>query len=261
MLSEVLPSVEDGGDGDGGGNSYCAPCVELSEEDELRRLDGMPPANPSLQQPADDDAAAATTASCRERTHPAAEVMPAAAALRNFAYQQQQQQAERMQHQSARTAGVEVALPIGAVCMIEIEQVNRGASDFQRFPAMVVEVRKHDNMPTGNYTMLAASGLITRAINRTSLSHVPNFTPAAFEGLAEMHAQYVFNPASVPQLSTIAHASARQNVLGGAVGVGRCNCRVGRCNNKTCSCVKAGVLCGSTCHFGDHSRCCNSAPL
>jgi hypothetical protein len=144
------------------------------------------------------------------------------------------------------------------VCWLAVDKRVRGSMDFPRIPVVILEALSRDDQLTGNYRVLTPAGRLRAVQARTHLHHVSNGMQTS--NWPKLHVAYLSwqrDPNSVPMVNALATAAARSHIIGGAKGVGCCNCTKTNCRQGNCSCFKGNTPCTAKCHRGDHSRCQN----
>ena len=124
--------------------------------------------------------------------------------------------------------------------------------DGKNLTLVVVEVVKSKaNKIPAKYRLACSKGPIKGLFHRAHLTTVKYGTKKsmglsevydgkAWKGMAEMSARTAYNHGSMV----------------GGQGKLKCNCRKGKCASNGCSCFKAGVVCGSSCHGGKPNKNC-----
>jgi hypothetical protein len=161
--------------------------------------------------------------------------------LRTLASTTQQQQAKRMQKRVREDTIQDV--PVGGICLVPIDKVDRSKVDPRRLPCVVVEVT-----PRIQYRLACKAGVLDRVLCRQDFLYEPNKTPV-FYGLQDALQNWtVMKKVSVRAGSGAIAPSGGQGHL-------HCGCS-GKCDSKRCGCLRAGQRCNSRCH-PTNSKCCN----
>ena len=161
--------------------------------------------------------------------------------LRTLASTTQHQQAKRMQKRVREDTIQDV--PVGGICLVPIDKVDRSKVDPRRLPCVVVEVT-----PRIQYRLACKAGVLDRVLCRQDFLYEPNKTPV-FYGLQDALQNWtVMKKVSVRAGSGAIAPSGGQGHL-------HCGCS-GKCDSKRCGCLRAGQRCNSRCH-PTNSKCCN----
>jgi hypothetical protein len=177
----------------------------------------------------------------KENVGPTKYDTPVRGNLRTLASISQQQQAKRMQKRVREDTIQDV--PVGGICLVPIDRVDRSKIDPKRLPCVVVEIT-----PRIQYRLACKAGVLDRVLCRQDFCYEPNKT-AVFYGLQDALQNW-----KVMRKVSIRSGSGAIAPLGGQ-GHLHCGCS-GKCDTKRCGCLKAGQKCNSRCH-PTNSKCCN----
>jgi hypothetical protein len=161
--------------------------------------------------------------------------------LRMSAAAAQQKQAQRMQKRVREDTIEDV--PVGGICLVPIDRVDRSKVDPKRLPCVCVEIT-----PRQQYRLACRAGVLDKVLSRQDFLYESTKTPI-FYGLQDALQNWRgMKKVSIRTGSGMIAPSGGQGHL-------HCNCS-GPCDTKRCSCLRGGHRCNSRCH-PMNSKCAN----
>ena len=166
---------------------------------------------------------------------------PGRGALRSMASGNQTQQAERMKKRLREDTIQDI--PVGGICLVPIDRVDRSKIDPKRLPCIVVEVT-----PKQQYRLACKAGVLDMVLNRGDFAYEPNKTPVFYQLQDALQNWRTMKKVSI-------RTGSGHIAPSGGQGHYHCSCN-GICDSKRCACVKGGHKCNSRCH-PKNTRCRN----
>ncbi|KAL3783884.1 hypothetical protein HJC23_007989 [Cyclotella cryptica] len=173
------------------------------------------------------------------------QVSPNRAMLRWDSFEGQRKQAKIMQK---RAQGSDGKFTVGDVVQVGLHWVDQTKVDGKNLTAVVVEV-----LDGGNLRCACKNGVLKNTYTPHTVSMLPG--PSNNRVLCGLDSAFK-EWQGLPKI-TEREAARVVSAVGGQGFNIMCHCN-GSCDNKRCSCKKAGVLCSSKCHAGN-LKCLNSS--
>ena len=170
---------------------------------------------------------------------------PARGRMRRDAMQQQIKNSSKWKTSSEKQLGVN--LVIGSVVLIQVDKVDRGKTDFQFLPGVVVQITDRSL-----YRIATSAGILKSCYNRGDLRlrEGANASDYDLQDMLEHWEEQGTKRVSVREAVALISPTGGQ-------GYQKCSCS-SKCDSKRCACFKAGLYCNSRCH-PSNAKCANCA--